>query len=480
MEESLVARRSRRSTAGNRMEAALAEMALDTTEKEADDDVDFISGKDEEDVFESDFESTDEEEAQGDAEAGERVVHEEEKRARKTNRSKLERATAAAHAKHKVTFNPEAQVSTPAPKSREVRRRVSLGGAVNAETGEELLEENSSPNRKKRHSQRKHTILNTSATVRRMKNSEAKKAATPKKMKFESKNYTQAELIARALDNEEGNIVEHRDYLQNEEEKRKRARVVRATVQGPLLRWVSRGEEIKVIVPPPTTSAYPIPQSMYPYGYFNPTSGSMPYGQNYTTTMATGTNFSTLNSTPTIGGSASTATPNATTSSIPQKPPAQPQFEPTNYISYSPQVNASVSGPPIPPLSQPPATALPPVERTEKIAKNYVVHELSQYESTPKASWNETMSAMFGDHVKWDELRVYSGRGRPLARPKVMCPITGKQAKYLDPRTGVPYADLRAYKVLTGILNHEYIWSPSTGCYVGKQEPVDNDTMETS
>lgn len=44
-------------------------------------------GIDEEDIFGSDFESTDEEGAQDDAEAGDKVVHEEEKRARKVSGS---------------------------------------------------------------------------------------------------------------------------------------------------------------------------------------------------------------------------------------------------------------------------------------------------------------------------------------------------------------------------------------------------------
>lgn len=59
-EDSLVSRRSRRSTAGNRygyfpnliprtyynsMEAALAEMALDTTEKDVENDNDFVNEK---------------------------------------------------------------------------------------------------------------------------------------------------------------------------------------------------------------------------------------------------------------------------------------------------------------------------------------------------------------------------------------------------------------------------------------------------
>ena len=58
-----------------------------------------------------------------------------------------------------------------------------------------------------------------------------------------------------------------------------------------------------------------------------------------------------------------------------------------------------------------------------------------------------------------------------VARPRQTCPITGRQAHYLDPRTGVPYADSNAYKVLTQILQHEYIWSPSLGCYVDHAEP---------
>jgi hypothetical protein len=50
------------------------------------------------------------------------------------------------------------------------KRRVSLGLVVNAETGEVLEGVKS-----KRHSQRKHTIMNTSETVSRMKRSEEKR-----------------------------------------------------------------------------------------------------------------------------------------------------------------------------------------------------------------------------------------------------------------------------------------------------------------
>ncbi|KAF8060864.1 YL1 nuclear protein-domain-containing protein [Lyophyllum atratum] len=520
-EDSLVIRRSRRSTAGNRMEAALAEMALDNTAEAMEDDQDFVNDKDEEDVFGSDFESTDEEAAQEDLDAGDKTVQEEERRARKSARSRVEKATAAAHEKHKVTFNPQAEASASTSKLK-VQRRVSLGVAVNAETGEILPADKSSP-KKKRHSQRKHTVLNTSATVTRMKRSEEKKAATPKKVKTESRTFTQAELIALALDNEEGNIVDHRDYLKIEEEKRRRARVVRAAVDGPLIRWISKGEEIKVIVPPPPVPTFVPTRAPYAYAPYN-ASGPTVYGQtpytysagvfphmasggyvgvagNYTSSAPTAqvayqstsqTSYPASQSTsqPTTqpitqvasqpaaqsaSPSAVQAGPQSTTQSALQsmaqplsQPPTQTmQYQPTNYNPYMAQFQSTAPGT-LPVWTPPPPPQ--PTERIEKVAKNYVVHELAQEDGVSKPAWNETMAAMFGDHVKWDELKVYVGKGRPLSRPKQTCPITGKQAIYLDPRTGVPYADLRAYEVLTRILNHEFLWSPRLGCYVGEDE----------
>ncbi|KAJ2929648.1 hypothetical protein H1R20_g7434, partial [Candolleomyces eurysporus] len=192
--EFLVSRRSKRSTAGNRMQAALAEMAAEDLNKDVEDDNDFTVENDEQDVFESDFESTDEEEeAEKDGEeAGEQMVHEEERKERK-------------------------------PRIEDISDDLPVA-STSAAVGDSSL-------KRKRKSLRTQTVLNTTATVKRLKEIENNRALAPKKAKTEAKTYTQAELIARALDNEEGNIREHRDYLKNEEEKRKQARVVRATVK---------------------------------------------------------------------------------------------------------------------------------------------------------------------------------------------------------------------------------------------------------
>lgn len=82
-----------------RMEAALAELAIEEV-NEAEEDVDFVNDKgeydalntdgmclmlhlDEEDVFESDFASTDDEAAADDIDTGEKTVEDEERRARR-------------------------------------------------------------------------------------------------------------------------------------------------------------------------------------------------------------------------------------------------------------------------------------------------------------------------------------------------------------------------------------------------------------
>jgi hypothetical protein len=107
------------------------------------------------------------------------------------------------------------------------------------------------------------------------------------------------------------------------------------------------------------------------------------------------------------------------------------------------------------------------------------------------------MEGMFGDHVKWEGVRVYSTKNRPmceslslhreglvlicfiLARPRERCPITGLAANYLDPRTGIPYANVFAFQEITKILEHDYVWNEEFGCYVGQEEVVtDEDEMQ--
>lgn len=130
------------------------------------------------------------------------------------------------------------------------------------------------------------------------------------------------------------------------------------------------------------------------------------------------------------------------------------------------------------------------------------------------------MSAMFGNHVQWDQVKVFTGKGRPLggyffrvfslfrwstlgfnpfffiasvcvrahlklvlttprratlARPVRTCSITGQPAKYLDPKTNVPFANVGAYEVLAKVIGRGYVWCSALGCYVGTSETSRRD-----
>lgn len=61
------------------------------------------------------------------------------------------------------------------------------------------------------------------------------------------------------------------------------------------------------------------------------------------------------------------------------------------------------------------------------------------------------------------------------ALPRERCPITGLAANYLDPRTGVPYANVFAFQEIDKILEHDYIWNTEFGCYVGQEEVVSDE-----
>jgi len=281
---------------------------------------------------------------------------------------------------------------------------------------------------------------------------------------------TQDELIGRALDTEEGNITEHRDYLRLEEEKRAKARVVKKSIEGPVLRWASKKETIQVEVhlppPPPmmTTNAnlYAAKHSfVYTSGAGGGTVGSQAYSipfyaytplaaQNAaakpqemgTSTSVAGTVSSNGNSGVPVAGPSTSLVAQSTSSlpstssanlqdstkpvtgatypapsapSLQQQSQPQPQTHPQPQAPAQPPTLAQTQTPPSSVLfSYPPVPTAPLIaHRIEDVCKNYVIHELSQ--SVPsKPPWKDTMSAMFGDHVQWDEVKVFTGKGRPL------------------------------------------------------------------
>ncbi|EJD04503.1 YL1-domain-containing protein, partial [Fomitiporia mediterranea MF3/22] len=413
-EDSLVRRRSRRATAGNRMEAALAEMAALHPEPELEaDDKDFTDAKDEDEIFDSDFQSTDEEDVQDEDVVAEKEIAAEEKQARKSARQRVTRALETRKPAPTASSSNKADVGTRTPSIPKRKERPSTHRSLDATTRESLT---------KRKSRRQSTILSSQILNSRLKDAEERRALLPKRPKEVTVMYTQAELLARALDTEEGNIVSHRNYLEEEEEKRRRAKVVRQKLSGPVLSWVSKLEDEVVPVEGP---------SMPPFAVHATTGANGPQG--YSSTQNVSSNTGT-------GGQQHDAT------SVPD--------------SYtSPFTNLQ---------TLPQSQSHSPPSKTEKVNKSYLEHRVD--EGQPKPGWSETMTAVFGSHVNWEEVKVYTGKHRPLSRPVDKCPITGSTAIYRDPRSGVPFANVEAYKTLSRLLTHQYVWNDELRCYTADEK----------
>jgi len=136
--------------------------------------------------------------------------------------------------------------------------------------------------------------------------------------------------------------------------------------------------------------------------------------------------------------------------------------------------STNTSTPLTPPLPKPPSSSTPstttlnhqsgtPSSSLVSQTRNYIVLEAQG--ATPQ----EDMEYLFGDHVEWGSLKVLP-KNHPSARKVVTCAVTGLTAKYIEPKSGIPFADGRAYRIISRLLMHKYVWSESLGAYISDED----------
>lgn len=223
-------------------------------------------------------------------------------------------------------------------------------------------------------------------------------ASQPKKSKPAARPLTQAELIAEALETEEINIASLNDFLTEEEERRAHnANLKREAVEGPLLRFVSRGEKVKIqmvvqVELPATTPSYatykrpytPSPLASSGAGLSKGPHGSIgPIYQAYGTGSYARPGPLPFNNTP----GPSKETPYS----------SSPYYRPLPAPPLKQPVSGDTSSTP---SSAPGVGSVHGHGKTVTQAKNYVILE------TPGASPAEDYKYLFGDHVDWGNLEV--------------------------------------------------------------------------
>jgi len=173
--------------------------------------------------------------------------------------------------------------------------------------------------------------------------------------------------------------------------------LVRPSIEGKLVRWVSRVEEEVTPLTPPES---PMSVASTSHGYVTPFRHSTSYtAPSYTIGPGQPPYRSTFTTTP------SSPSPSAYASAS-----SYPQLSPFPYHHSPSQPHISSTSSATRPLEPLPTI----VQRRRKITKNYVVLENAQTEKAPRVTWKQTMEGMFGDHVRWEDVRVYSTKNRPM------------------------------------------------------------------
>ncbi|BGP37684.1 hypothetical protein JCM10449v2_001601 [Rhodotorula kratochvilovae] len=426
--EANLATRVKRSNAGNRMAALIEDEAAAEVEemfKEEEGDIEFEQ-KEEKDEFDSDFGSTDEDagDDEDDEEAGERQLRKEAKDAKKAARGKKKGFQAPVH--------PFARQTKAMRKAAAAKQ----AGPV-ASTSATTLDEDGTPAKKRkkvavdpaflipqRESSRRTAVESRRQVQDRLKVSEQRKAtAAPKPVKKQQVTLTQADLIAEALEVEEQNRAALLAFYAAEEERREAERVagMRYEIIGPKITFLSRVQDR-------------VDKGKGKKG------DKEEKGRRRLIEVVGETGLKGWKASGAETGASAQEGVGAGATGRPRRSTATASSS-LNAILNAAEATPGPSTPPEPP---------------REYARNWLVFD--QFEG----SRAEELEALFGDHADW------SRRPQPVGHLGT-CPFTGLPARYRDPLTLVPYANLSAFHQLRAMASPHapFVWSDALGAYTG-------------
>ena len=171
-------------------------------------------------------------------------------------------------------------------------------------------------------------------------------------------------------------------------------------------------------------------------------------------------------------------------------PPQQPWINPTQppvYPPWQPSYHQfSVAPPPLPPPPPPAPLIREQAQRTLILLEsfpsldNQASKKVPKYKQTLESTLDPTPLTNIVLPTSYprftpSEQSYLTTRPRkrmneyplPPPPPKQRCAVTSWVAKFRDPKTGLPYADMHQYKVIQRVLAGGCAWSGLMGCWVG-------------
>ncbi|MCJ1399084.1 hypothetical protein MMC11_002286 [Xylographa trunciseda] len=475
--ESLVAGRSKRVTAGNRLSSLLEKEADDElellfAEDEEEEDVEF-AGEDGDDASDAQLDSSSDDEDQGPAAAGddlegEKELEKQDKAERQKKRKALEIYKRPPALKNKVKVDPTAPSGpvTPATRPKKKSERVSW-----------LPTPTEGPVRS---SSRKQTVQNKEVVHQRMQESEKRRrrqisvmeAAAKRKEVSKAKVMTQADRMAEAARTEKRNAKslnkwEETELKRIEEQKARLAALHNRQLQGPVTTWWS-GQSKWVdgrLVAVGAKNLNSENESTIQIGEsvgrpaLQSTSVRMDSGDHQDVAMTGATPMFELQAPAISLDTVPAAMPPPASQIFSAPVQAAPGFlDGIHYYASLPPNQQSETGPSlghqVGQVEQFQAAPQTPMSITEYSTRNLVILE--------NIDGNATRPPELHNHILLRKKTL-----KPQKATHELCAITGHPARFRDPRTGLPYANTYAYKEIQKLCNGGSRWSSLLGCYVG-------------
>ncbi|GAA94211.1 uncharacterized protein L969DRAFT_102509 [Mixia osmundae IAM 14324] len=483
-----VLQREKRSGAGAKMREMLhQELEEEEVFAEEENDQEFAA-KDEEDMFDSDFGSTGSEASETD-DGAPAVRHRPHASTSKLSKGKRRdeglyaNMPAIARAAKAAARAEQAKLDGPQPIKRRAQQ---LQTSLSSEA--------------RRTSSRRSAVELREAIDTRLQDREARTAQIVNRPKVKRRrSLNQADLIDMALQQEEISRTFLRELSRLEEEYRvaQRTHQIRTAMQGPVLRFVSRIEDhTRALVEEVSVAPVDAEPPLQPP---NDNASTLPANEPTVAGSRTDTPLTAYSSdlapasSPRLVALASTPASDKTSALETEPRPSIPCTAVKNETE-STEMQRSLPEPrPAGSLTTERAIPIvlgrhalniepsnqPALKRVKSDApepqgphsRNYLI--LDDW----SGSKHDMMTAIFGEHADWKNLRVVSIKNRATNRRVPLCAITGLPSNYKDPKSGVPYAVPSAYPVIRDTLNHKYVWSPVLDCYVSREDSLSSSSV---
>ncbi|KAK4052956.1 hypothetical protein OIO90_004080 [Microbotryomycetes sp. JL221] len=482
--------------------------------KEEDGDVDFVTKNEEKDEFDSDFGSTDsDDDDEDDDEGGSGNKRGKAHRARDDDdddderQARKKKRAAAIHKPFIPTFANQTKNAARQQKrlrEQQEQQAAALTGDPNSEDGAESTPATSSrPHRPRpgfdpvsafslpqRESSRKSAVQFKTVVQQRLEESEKRRATVPKPSKKQTTTLTQADLIAEALETEEINRASLLAFYAAEEDRRAMDRLngMRYEIYGPKLTFLSRAEgnvgldenvnELNQVAAD-SKSGSPKRKRMQSGNAKSPqkAANAMDSGRRRLIEVIgeagqKGYESSELKATRDAAKKAAQEDGVPVPDKIVELDRELQEQDKAGRQESRDEVRvvADSGAPDERDAVEKTGQKLPArhINHREAYCRNYLI--FGEYDDVTQA---EELEALFGEHTDWATSRkpraLSEGESSHVAVSEIdlsltmcssqftaerhpICPITGLRARYIEPVTGTPYANVEAYRVLSAIV----------------------------